>query len=85
MQRKAELPRGRNPMRCHCLVSHCHSHVTADDPVRVLVHQQLHEGALITPADCILHGLELRGVHVNAARQLLDGLLLTQPERAGGG
>lgn len=55
-----------------------HSHVAADDPVRVCVHQQLHKGALVPAADGVLHWLELGGVHVNGARQLLDGLLLRQ-------
>lgn len=58
---------------------HPHSHVAAHHPVRVCVHQQLHEGALVPPAHSVLHGLELAGVHVNSTRQLLDRLLLCQP------
>lgn len=54
------------------------------------MHQQLHEGALVPPTDGVLHGFELGCVHIDAARQLLDSVLLTQAvhvfvTRGGGG
>lgn len=64
--------------RLHNLGSVGSDHVGADDLIRRLVHDELHQGLLLAPRQRVLHRLEPADVDVELAREARRGLFFTE-------